>query len=928
MNRNQTFFKTLNIIFSTILGFSVFSGVTYACNPCNQGDTRTNPTSGEPEVCVSCGAQTACRYADWPYTEDVNCTVQANHNIYPTAVCDASCGGPRGYNKWTSAGSPPPPAPSCTGVSAPVTQFNQDTGNFTVQANGVANTNEVWFYIWSLLNDTDDRVAIRAADAGGGVFRVTDQLQIHPTDQTNTMIVADAYIGGPAGVGRFCGSLVGGIRKATPPRATLYSPSDPTGGDVRDVSVVIRDDINSALNPVQISASARDEFPGTAYNGITSLQALRRPCNPGTGNCAEYGGGWSNIPATSTNCTAGNESCVSVLQPWTPIMGDLINASRWQVVVNATDRSNYRCSGNAYTGWTNFFQEPWVRCDRGSQVYDRMTVNLNILPKGYIPTDSVRVGPNTQNSRTITASVGEIISLNAIGTDDDRDNSVGNNGVSVITLHTYSLSTGYRNIASFNCGGNLSTCTFTNAQWDTSTYSPGSYQLYMKAFDNYHGCNYDATEGSWSSQNLPNFMRCDRNAGGGFATANDVITVNLTAPARTVSGTTFTTSDGCIAVGGPIPQPGTVRLNTYAGALSGGNWSVSGIPDGTSITQVSANVVAGAENYTLSCVRTPAGNFSSGGAGYINLPASVAHNITANVNSGWSLGFIPSPPTAWISSYDGDIFSNGGINMTLPSIVAPGFERFVITDNDNAFGSGFFHSNDTVSVSPSDSINEGGTRNFYVADAADSATMNLWPTGYRTEAPSSCTANLQPAGMNSLQNNTCYTMTSANFNSWNGTGAGTASYNVTSNNSVAVVYVGSASDTPIVINRGISSTNATKRVVFVFLPGVSISPDVGGNGTSAQVNIQAGIMTFREKDIVVPARGGGNADTTLYVQGMLASGRSASFNRNRITTNNIPSTIVQYSTQLLRDLTAQERAAATSNSTGLFVNNVSWYYGN
>ncbi len=927
---NFKFFRSLLIgLVSFYLVTLINTGTAFACDPCNNDGNNHNPGdswtwNGHSYSCHSCEA-VECWNRD-TYGSSKHCSVES-HPFYGS-VCDTSCPF-NASGKFTRDNGVA--APSCSGVSAPVVNFNQDTGAFSVQANGVSNTSSVWFHIWSTLNNKDDERILSASNVGGGVWRVTDQLENHPTDQGMNTILVSAYLGANAySGGSYCGTLVGGIHKATPPLAYIVNPSDPTGGDIRDAFLTIREDINMAISPLTFNVNGSDPFPGTSYNGLVAVNAFRRPCNASTGNCADYGGGHISLP-TTTLCPNGANNCSLVTQPWTPTMVDLMTSSRWQLVTTATDKSNYRCSGNAYTAWTNPLQEPWTRCDRNGTNYDRFTVYLNIAPRGYIPVDSVRLNGSPTGTRIVNANVGDSITVSSVGTDSTDDDSYPQNYVSVVSMVRYSLATGYFEYFTQSCAVGSSSCNLNNATWNTAAAAPGTYQLYMKVNDNVGGCNFDNSTESWSGANLPNYLRCDRNAGGSFSNANDVVTVNLLPPAVSVTGTTFITSTGCTAdtSGTTGSGSGPVQIvggSTYTGSITGTNWAVNGIQSGTNAVQVCATMPATASNnYSLSCVQTGATNHTTAAGNCVTL--SPAQLINSPINN-WRLGFIASPPTSWISVYDGDIFSAGGLNMTLPSVVHPSFEKFILADKDGVTGSGYFQSNSTVSPNSSASgLYESAGGHF---DAA--VDMTLWPSTMTTSVPSTCSGNVisDNAGFGTLNSSRCYFTETATFNSWAGTSNGTVTYNVDTSNSVVTVYVGRTTDaSPVRIMKNIRSAAANERVLFVFLNDVIFDPSLGGDGTLAGMNAEGAFMAIQGKSITVESyNSAATPDTSLVVQGMLISNNRVNLRRNRVTTNNIPSTVVQYSTQMLYNMTTAERASANGNNSGVFTNNVTWYYGN
>jgi len=918
---NRQYFSYLFIVVTVVLVNLLVPKVLFACDTCqgrNPGDTWTN--AGRSYRCDSCNA-VSCWYSS-TYGSGSHCSV-ASHPFYG-AICDESC--PYGVSgKYTvdlgAAG------PSCTSVTAPQVNFNQDAGNFTVQANGVSNASSVWFHIWSPLNNKDDERILPATDVGGGVWRVTDQLELHSTHQPDTRIFVDAYMNASAYAGgSYCGSVVGSLHKATPPTGRIYNPTDPTGGDIRDAFITIRDDINSAEAPIQLTVTGTDPHPGTVYNGLTNVWAFRRACNSTNGNCADYTGGWVGwgVPP----CPANSASCSVSTNQWSPIMGDLISGSRWQAVVNVYDRSGYQCSGNAYTAWTSPFQEPWTRCDRNSTSYDRYNIYLNVLPRGWIDTNAVRVNGVAQTTRTITAQVGDVIQLNANGTDSNLDDTYAPNYAAFVTATRYSLATGFVDFGTASCAAGSPSCTLNNATWNTAASAPGTYQVLVKVSDNVGVCNGDGQGRSWAASSLLSYQRCDRNAGSNFATANDVITVTLNPPSRTVSGTTFVTTTACVAdtSGATNGNSGNVSVNgTFTGSIAGTSWSVPNITSGTNANQVCATLSPNAgNNYALSCVDLDGisgnGNEHTISAGNC-ITLSPSQTINTSVNT-WRLGFIASPPTSWITIYEGDAFSNGGMNMALPNIVNPSFERFVLVDKDSVGGSGYFHSNASVSPSGSTLYESGG--GFY--DTSDSAAMNLWPSSYTTSVPVACSANTisNVSTFGNLDSSRCYFAPSAIFNSWAGGSSGTVTYNINNANSVVTVYVGDSSS--LNITKNILSSSANERVVFVFLRDAIFAPVVGGDGVT--VNMQGGFMAVGSNQVVVETQGSPTPDTTLNVSGFLVSNSRVHFKRNRINTNTIPSTVVQYSTQYLSTMTAAERASSNSNNTGVFVNNISWYYGN
>jgi len=904
-------FLYLLLVLSSIAFVPKIANACDSCQGHNPGDTWTN--AGRNYRCNSCN-NVACTSGGVPSNR---CEVVASGGI-----CDNSCpyNAPGKYTVDLGA-----VAPSCTGVTAPTVNFNQDSGAYTMQANGVANTGSVWFHIWSPLNNKDDERILSATNMGGGVWRVTDQLELHPTNQVDNRIVADAYLGASAYAGGvYCGSVIGSFHKATPPTARLDFTWDTTGLELRDAFVNINDQINIADFPQTMTAIAQDTNTGNPQNGMSSMLVARRPCNATTSNCISGGGGWVAWNPSAYNCVYGSGLCSMTTVSWTPTMADLLTAARWEAVVNGYDIRGYQCSGNVALGSLSPFDSPYARCDRYAGLADKVNIYLNSVTRGSID-NGFLVNGVAQVSRNVSISAGDVLTLTVNGSDLNIDDAYAGNYVQYLRLYR-SNPVFPVDIGTVACPAGSTTCAnvFT---YNTTGLPSGTYEIYVSTIDSIKPCNSEYNGGSWYNRTMAFHYRCDRNAASNYSTANDVITINVGPPKYTVSGSSFLTTTACTPrTGGPaLGNISAVSANAYTGTFSGSSWSVPQVPQGTSITTMTSTMSpSGSNTYRLTCVDTDGidGNGNeysvSGGVNSISLGAGVT--VNGNLNT-WRLGFAQNNLPSWISVFDGDIYTNNGLTITIPGSPAGGFASYLLADTDSISGSGFVISNDTVS-SNSLNQNNGGYINI-----SNSVSSTLWPSDYQSTVPSSCLSNqITKTQLNSqLDPSRCYWMNTTDFNDW-ADDSGAAIYDLSSSDYVGVVYIGDTSGTSTLrIVRPIRSAAINERIVFVAVQNLVIDPTLGDltPSPSGTPNLGAGFIALNDRTITITTQNPVD-DLSLYINGFLYSKSTVDFTRNRQTANVYPSSYIRFNGQYLYGLTSRERNAASPNSNGLFVNNVSW----
>jgi len=901
----------LAIVLFTYLG----SSKALACDTCsghNPGDTWS--ASGRNYRCNSC-SNVACTSGGVPNNR---CEVQGSGGI-----CDNSCpvGTPGKYTTDIGAATP-----TCTGLTSSQLNFTQDTGSYTLTVSGVTNSASVYIYVWSLLNNRDDMTTLVAVNQGGGTWRATEDIGLHPTNQGNNTIVADAYIDGPAGVGRFCGSVIGSMHKATPPTARLDFTWDTTGFSIRDAFVNINDLINIADFPQSVIAISNDPNTGNPQNGMSSMLVARRACDATNGFCTPNTGGWINWAPAIYNCPYGADTCGETTTTWTPTWADMATTAKYQAVVNGYDKMGFSCSGNAPTAATSPLDSPYARCDRFGGEWDRVNIYLNAVPKGFISNGFLLNGV-AQATRSISITAGDIITLTANGTDNNIDDIYAPNYVTDIRIlrshPVFPVTVGL-----FTCPVGSASCTNTFTI-NTAGLPVGTYEYYLQVNDNVKPCNSEYNGGSWYARSIAYHYRCDRNGAANYSTSNDALTVTVGPPKYTVSGSSFLTTIGCTPrVGGPglstistISASSTVPVNTYPGVPSGTNWSVSQIPQGTPITSLTSQMnPSGSYTYRLTCVDLD--GVDNNGNEYSVVPSAnsiTLPSVLVNGNiAGWRLGFAEINLASWVQVMDGDVYSSGGLNVTVPGAPAGGFNSFFMSDTDSLNGSGFIISNSAMS-SNSMTQNNGGR-----IDLTATYASNLWPASYPTTVPTACASNtLSKAQLNAaIDPSRCYFVTTAVFNDW-ADDAGIATYDLSSSNSVAIIYIGDSGT--LHIARTIRSIAVDERILFVAARNLEIDPTLGDAVPSASggVNLGLGIISLGSNTVTVTSQNPTD-DTTFSLNGFLYSNAGVDLRRNRQVSNVYPSTYVRFNGHYIYGLTARERAAATENASGLFVSNISW----
>lgn len=340
--------------------------------------------------------------------------------------------------------------------------------------------------------------------------------------------------------------------------------------------------------------------------------------------------------------------------------------------------------------------------------------------------------------------------------------------------------------------------------------------------------------------------------------------------------------------------------------------------------------------YLLQCATGPTAASST---------ASVQSNTSAvfdliNADNNVHLGFSKSS-TGWFTITNGDVYSgfSDGTGLS-PSIINTLPISADVDSNYDPYmfqnAAGILYTGEAFDVKDVDGNDSLSSSDSYVRRIEPTLS---WPESYTYSAPEG-TPGFKPCSSAILLNNSVEAgkVYRANWacmsNAINHAGGTYAKYRVKGPDySVAVIYVDSAFigfPGPLTFPQKLKSYNHS-RILFISEVPVVISRGASsGTPTPDEAPlIEAAIMAKEGITFEGTSDPQNNPDTTVKVEGPLIAGDTfltpnISINRDRGSTNETPSVIVEYNPIYLTALSQLVKTETTPNSSGLSVINISW----
>ncbi len=187
-----------------------------------------------------------------------------------------------------------PQGPVCTGARPESLTTTNMSGEFMVFADGVQNTDRVYFAVFSLADEqgsgsnTDDRLVYEGEDQGNGTWKATILLENHPTTPDNRIIFVRAWMDYPGNQNVECGRAdFGIIILGTGPTCVLTAnPATINAGEISTLSWEVFGNATSAvMNPdigtIALPTGSADVSPTDTTNYTLTVSNV-----DGSGSCS------------------------------------------------------------------------------------------------------------------------------------------------------------------------------------------------------------------------------------------------------------------------------------------------------------------------------------------------------------------------------------------------------------------------------------------------------------------------------------------------------------------------------------------------------------------------------------------------------------------------------------------------------------------